>query len=131
LLDGTNDAMKNRFFKKNNIISHASYFDIIIDDGSHRHADIINTFLLYFKNVKSGGFYIIEDYKFPNYFNHCRNLKNEKFVEDFINCLHLKNFFLSDIISKSEQKIISSMISDVTFFKGKSKISDICFIKKK
>jgi len=131
LLDCTKFSMKNLFFKKINVLNNALHFDVVIDDGSHKHADIINAFLLYFKNVKSGGFYIIEDYKFPNYFKNCRNLKNEKFIGDFIYCLSVKKYFLSNVISKSEQKKISSMISDVTFYKGKSKISDICFIRKK
>jgi len=36
-------------------------FDIIIDDGSHKNADIIKTFSLFFSSVKPGGLYICED----------------------------------------------------------------------
>ncbi|ASY28274.1 methyltransferase [Candidatus Planktophila limnetica] len=45
-----------------NMISEGStFFDIIIDDGSHVSSDIIRTFALYFPKLKSGGTYIIED----------------------------------------------------------------------
>jgi hypothetical protein len=36
-------------------------FDIIIDDGSHRSSDIIQTFLMYFPLLEEGGAFIIED----------------------------------------------------------------------
>jgi hypothetical protein len=35
--------------------------DVFIDDGSHRSHDIINSFCNYFRNVRPGGIYIIED----------------------------------------------------------------------
>ena len=37
------------------------YFDVIIDDGSHRSMDIILSFSELFPYLKSGGYYIIED----------------------------------------------------------------------
>lgn len=36
-------------------------FDIIIDDGSHRSSDIINSFIRYFPLLKDGGIYVVED----------------------------------------------------------------------
>ncbi|SDJ32200.1 glycosyltransferase [Lutimaribacter saemankumensis] len=43
-------------------ISKASeYFDIIIDDGSHKSEDIVKAFSLYFPMLKPGGVYIAED----------------------------------------------------------------------
>lgn len=36
-------------------------FDIVIDDGSHKSIDIINSFINYFPLLKSGGIYVIED----------------------------------------------------------------------
>jgi len=35
--------------------------DIVIDDGSHRSIDILNSFVNYFPMVKPGGVYVIED----------------------------------------------------------------------
>jgi|GEM_PF-1907030 len=43
------------------IKSHATNFDLIIDDGSHQSGDIVCSFERYFPLVKSGGLYIAED----------------------------------------------------------------------
>ena len=48
-------------------------FDVIIDDGSHNYTDILNNFQNFFKRIKPGGFYIIEDFNHyclhSSYFN--------------------------------------------------------------
>lgn len=36
-------------------------FDLIVDDGSHKNCDILNSFYLLFDSVAHGGYYIIED----------------------------------------------------------------------
>jgi SAM-dependent methyltransferase len=36
-------------------------FDIVIDDGSHKSGDIIQSFLTYFPQLKPGGAFVIED----------------------------------------------------------------------
>jgi hypothetical protein len=36
-------------------------FDIIIDDGSHKSMDILNSFMNYFPMLKPGGVYVVED----------------------------------------------------------------------
>jgi hypothetical protein len=41
-------------------------FDIIIDDGSHISLDIVETFLLHWRCLRPGGFYVIEDLR-PTY----------------------------------------------------------------
>lgn len=43
------------------IAAYTPQFDIVIDDGSHRSNDIINSFLRYFPHVSPGGLYVIED----------------------------------------------------------------------
>jgi cephalosporin hydroxylase len=53
-------------------------FDIILDDGSHRNKDVINTFELLFPLLNDNGLYIVEDticykskdYLVENYENH-------------------------------------------------------------
>jgi len=40
---------------------HAPAFDVFIDDGSHTSRDIVLTFCNYFRHVKAGGIYIVED----------------------------------------------------------------------
>ncbi|PKN89126.1 MAG: hypothetical protein CVU51_01920 [Deltaproteobacteria bacterium HGW-Deltaproteobacteria-1] len=46
---------------RDRITGHASQFNIIIDDGSHRSSDMIKAFCLYFPLLASGGTYIVED----------------------------------------------------------------------
>jgi len=41
--------------------AHASSFDLVIDDGSHKSSDIIRAFAKYFPLVNDGGLYICED----------------------------------------------------------------------
>ena len=46
---------------KREILSKASTFDIIIDDGSHRSGDIVRSFWRYFTCLNESGVYVIED----------------------------------------------------------------------
>lgn len=43
------------------IAQHSAYFDIVIDDGSHRSGDIVRNFANYFPRLSDGGIYIMED----------------------------------------------------------------------
>jgi hypothetical protein len=43
------------------ILTRAQSWDIFIDDGSHTSSDIIKTFCNYFRFLKLGGLYIVED----------------------------------------------------------------------
>ena len=52
-------------------------FDVIIDDGSHYLSDILFSLKTFFKLVNKGGFYVIEDYKHPNYYKELRKARNE------------------------------------------------------
>ena len=46
---------------KKDIIKKGGPFDIVIDDGSHRSGDIIESFINYFPHVVDGGLFIVED----------------------------------------------------------------------
>jgi len=76
----------------NKISSLCSSFDIIIDDGSHRSIDIMNSFINYFPLLKPGGLYIIED-------SHCLYLKD--FEGGILNEYSAQYFFkkLTDVVS--------------------------------
>lgn len=43
------------------ISSFSKQFDIVIDDGSHKSNDVLNSFVNYFPLVKPGGLYVVED----------------------------------------------------------------------
>lgn len=45
----------------NKICELCRRYDIVIDDGSHKSRDIINSFLLYFPLLRPGGIYVVED----------------------------------------------------------------------
>jgi hypothetical protein len=48
-------------FKKNLIKLNIKKFDTIIDDGAHTLSNILNNFIFFFKLLKSGGIYVIEN----------------------------------------------------------------------
>ena len=43
------------------VLAHSNVMDIIIDDGSHKNADIIKTFQYFYSRLAPGGIYVIED----------------------------------------------------------------------
>ena len=43
------------------ILSHGSELDVVIDDGSHNSSDIVKSFMEYFPSIVDGGTYIVED----------------------------------------------------------------------
>ena len=128
-LDATRKKSVRNFFKKINLNSNKAYFDIIIDDGSHKQDDILKALKLFFKYLRNKGFYIIEDYKHMNYFKHLR-IPNELKIDQLITCIKKKKNFNSKIVDLSFQKELFSKIKLIKFYKGLSKISNIVFFKK-
>jgi hypothetical protein len=51
----------NSLYTYQQITKHCRDLDIVIDDGSHRSVDIINSFVTYFEIMKPGGVYVVED----------------------------------------------------------------------
>lgn len=134
LLDSTDEVMKKSFFNNFNIPHDKEYFKIIIDDCSHRLSDMIKHLKIYFKSLKSGGYYIIEDLKFPNYFSHCNDAPDEITIDLIIENLKKKIFFNSKILTKDDQKYLFENINSINFYSPQNGIavhSDICFIEKK
>lgn len=106
------------------------FFDIIIDDGSHNLSDMIISLKFLFKYLRKKGFYIIEDFKFPNYFKYNKNIKHI-LIDKILNYLKSKKFFTSKIMNKKNQKQLINSINSISTYKGNLFYSDICFIKKK
>ena len=107
----------------------SSKFDIIIDDGSHNLSDLISSLKNLFEHVQNGGFYIIEDFKFPNYYEYNRNI-NHIFMDEILNNLDKRKFFNSEILKKENQIFLHENIKKISFHKGNLEDSDICFIEK-
>lgn len=88
-LDATNLKNIKTFLNKIDADQKNGFFDIIIDDGSHRLEDILKVFKLFFQYLKSNGFYVIEDFKHPNFYKHL-NSKNEPKINKLIQSLKKK-----------------------------------------
>ena len=109
--------------------SNSNFFDVIIDDGSHYLSDILFGLKIFFKYLKKGGTYIVEDYKYPNYYNYNRNI-DHILVDQVLHNLNKKKFFNSSILKNEDQAFLHSNINLIKTFKGNLKDSDICFIEK-
>tara|TARA_Y200000002_G_scaffold380096_1_gene390802 strand:- start:113 stop:856 length:744 start_codon:yes stop_codon:yes gene_type:complete len=104
-------------------------FDLIIDDGSHNLDDILVGLKLFFELVKSKGVYIIEDYKYPNYYQYNNNI-NHILIDEFLKNLANKKNSISNIFSEKDQKILIASIDKIENLKGNLSDSDISFITK-
>ena len=112
-------------FKLNNICN----FDIIIDDGSHNLKDILIAFNFFYKYLNKKGYYVIEDFKHPNYYKYNKDL-DHIFVDTLLNNIAKKKFFKSSIFSQIDQKYLFENIKEIIINKGNLRDSDICFIKR-
>lgn len=112
-----------------------SFFDIIIDDGSHILSNIMKKLVFFFKYLIPGGIYVIEDYKHPNYFTFLHDVKNHIFIDKVLFYLWKKKLFKSNILSKNEINYLINKVKNIFIHKGsciekKKNISDIAFIYK-
>ena len=128
-LDINNKESLYKTLNKITLKIKSNFFDIIVDDGSHYLSDILNSLNDLFKFVKKGGFYIIEDFKFPNYYDYNKNIEHV-LVDEVIKNLQEKKFFISSIIKDKNQIYLHENIKRITTYKGNLKNSDICFIEK-
>ena len=119
----------NNYLNENKIEN----FDVIIDDGSHNYQDILNNFQRFFKKIKSGGFYIIEDFKHhkihPNYVNDAPS--NSIDIDEILINLNKKELFKSTILDYKFQNYCFDVISNIKTHKGIQEFSFIAFIQKK
>lgn len=128
-IDANNKKSISNFLKKINFDNSIGKFDIIIDDGSHILSDQLKSLNYFFKYLKIGGYYVIEEYRFPEYYKHLKDTEecsiNDLF-EDIIYKGNVSNKFIdiSTIKSLVENKL------NVFTYKGNHKDSDILFIKK-
>ena len=114
------------FLKKYN--QKKDSFDFIIDDGSHNLSDQLFSLNFFFKHLKKNSLYIIEDYKFPNYFKRNNDVKELK-ISEKIKKIKSKKYFKSKIIENSTIKELFS--SKIYQYKGNRNYSDIVFFEKR
>ena len=123
-----------------NVLRNLSSFlnqelDIVIDDGSHNIKDQMITFSVFFKNLRKGGIYVIEDSSQYLSAKHL-NIDNLNFGSKEI-LLSLKKNFLEQIryLSHKDIDILRKMIGNIFVEKGQYyenniNISEIIFIEK-
>ena len=92
-------------------------------------SDILFSLNFFLKVLKPGGIFVIEDFKHPNYFNHCKDIE-DIFIDELIDKISKKEFFISSILKKDDQKYLFSSIDYINVYKGNLQTSDICFISK-
>ena len=115
----------DKIFNKHNFKN----FDLIIDDGSHNLSDLLMSLNLFFKLLKKGGTYVMEDFKLPNYYKINNNMDHIFVDELFINFKD-KKISHSSIFSKQDQEYLINNINTINTYKGNFNDSDICFIEK-
>tara|TARA_X000001036_G_scaffold263418_1_gene244846 strand:- start:1084 stop:1827 length:744 start_codon:yes stop_codon:yes gene_type:complete len=129
-LDINNENELKKILRKITKENELNYFDLIIDDGSHYLKDILFSLKTLFRYLKNEGIYIIEDFKYPNYYDYNRDV-DDILVDEMLACLKEKKFFKSNIIKKTDQIYLFDNINKINCYKGNLKDSDICFLKKR
>ena len=128
-IDSSNNKMLLSFLNKIDFFDKIKFFDIIIDDGSHMLSDQLFSLDYFYQHVKKKGFYIIEDYCFPEYFEHKNDVKEYK-VSEVISFINNGAKFSSKIITDKTIKEINTTVKNIHVYKGNRQISDIVFFEK-
>jgi len=83
----------------------------------------------FFSHLKDKNFFIIEDFKHPNYYEYNRDI-NHILVDKVLENLKNKTIFNSSIMDEKDQLMMMNSIEKIFFYKGNLENSDICFIQK-
>lgn len=119
------------FLKKNKIQKEEKYFDIIIDDASHKLSDQIKTLFFFSKYIKSKGIYVIEDYKFSDLYPHLMDCENEYSIDKILNFLENQKMFKSTLIKQDDILQLIKKLKKINRHKGYHENSDIVFLQMK
>ena len=128
-LDINNKTKLDKTLKKINLESNSNFFDIIIDDGSHKQSDQLNTLNHFYQYLVDGGFYVIEDYKFSDYFKHLNDIDDIK-IDELADHVLKKKQFSSSLVSSRVIDLLLNTTKNVYKYKGNTDISDIVFFEK-
>ena len=125
----------NRKLLQSFIRKYKSDYDFILDDGGHSMEQQQVSLGFFFKHVKPGGYYIIEDvhtsisYLYPG-FGVNEELSNTTL--GMINDFMILGMIKSDYLTKEEEKYLNNNIEYCTlFFRNDSQHSMSCAFKKK
>jgi hypothetical protein len=129
-LDASNKKMMLKFLSKINFFNSVKFFDIVIDDGSHIQSDQLKALNFFYRYVSNNGFYIIEDYKFPNYFKHLNDVEDLK-IDELIKKINNKEPINSKLLSTATINDLALNNKSIFEYKGNKEHSDIVFFEKK
>lgn len=101
-------------------------FDFIVDDGSHRMKHQQISLKTLFKNLRSGGIYVIEDLHTSNY-SSFYDSKNETTTIELIKSLKNGVHYSSNYMNDEEYKYLMNNIENIEIHENNT----ICFIRKK
>jgi predicted O-methyltransferase YrrM len=127
-LDSSNSKMLSKFIKNIEKKFSIKKFDVIIDDGSHILSDQLFSINYFYEILKTGGYYIVEDYKFPNYFKRCNDV-DENTIDILIKKIRNNKIIKSKILQNNTINELKK--AKIFTYKGRTKISDIVFFHKK
>ena len=119
----------DKTLKTINFQNKQGYFDLIIDDGSHNLSDILICFKNLFRHLSKKGIYVIEDFKYPNYYKYNRNI-DHILIDQLLENLRNKKVFESSIINKKDLEYFFDNIKKIETYRGNLQDSDITFIEK-
>ena len=112
-----------------NILSRNIEFDLIIEDASHMLKDQIISLFILFKNLKPGGFFIIEEIDFPEKREDMRVDQEFPDLKTILNKIINKENFNSKYVNENEKKYFLENFDTIKFYTGN--INEIAIIKKK
>ena len=112
-----------------NILKKNIQFDLIIEDASHMLKDQIISLFILFKNLKSGGFFIVEEIDFPEKREDMRIGQEFPDLKTILNKIINKENFNSKYINENEKKYFLENFDTIKFYTGN--INEIAIIKKK
>ena len=112
-----------------NILKKNIQFDLIIEDASHMLKDQIISLFILFKNLKSGGFFIIEEIDFPEKREDMRVGQEFPDLKTILNKIINKEDFKSKYINENEKNYFLENFDTIKFYTGN--INEIAIIKKK
>jgi len=112
-----------------NILKKDIQFDLIIEDASHMLKDQIISLFILFKNLKSGGFFIVEEIDFPEKREDMRVGQEFPDLKTILNKILNKENFNSKYITENEKNYFLENFDTIKFYTGN--INEIAIIKKK
>ena len=126
----------------NNLTKHLNQkFDLIIEDSSHKLIDQILCFAENFKNLRSGGIYVVEDLNFPDIHETYNPTKERNNLKYILSKIISGEEVISKFIEKEKIEYIKENVKSIDFYKSKNKnnylilglcdYSEIAFIRKK